>query len=153
MLRPTITVAVGLVAAVAASGGAAADDSSYARANARLARATPQYPRAHLLIEERVTGEVGSRPFEAVLRVSRVSRPVTQRAVGRFYARSLGRSWRRRGTACFVSRSRLVVALVSSNRRRLGIVIDTRGATRCAHLAAEIGELMDLGYPDQPSTE
>jgi hypothetical protein len=68
----------------------------------------------------------------------------------RFYGRKLGPTWRRRGTACFVSRSRLVVVLASANRRRLAVLIDSRGGRRCVEMTGLIGDLLDVGYPTGP---
>jgi hypothetical protein len=141
-----VVVALGFV--LAAGAASATEDPVYLRANARLARATPHYPRARLLVEEETGGEVGPVPFEAVQRVYRLSRPATQRTVLRFYARRLGEHWRQRGATCLVSRSRIVVAVVYPKRRRLGVLIDSRGAPRCQGLAWIIGQLLELGYPD-----
>jgi len=122
-------------------------ESNYARANARLARTVKHYPRARLLVEEPVNGEVGTVPFQAVERIYSLSPASTQRLVNRFFERSLGKGWRHRSATCFVSRSRLVVAVVSTRRRRLGVLIDSRGAPRCYDLTGQIGDLLDLGYP------
>ncbi|RPJ80860.1 MAG: hypothetical protein EHM13_11380 [Acidobacteria bacterium] len=139
-----ILVLAGSAAEVSA---ATADDSAYARANARLARTVPHYPRARLLIEENVHGDVGV-PFEAVGRISFLSRPRTQRDAMRFYNERLGSAWRRRGSACLVSRSRIVVVVVNPKRRRLGLLMDSRGATHCNDLTGLISDLLDVGYPD-----
>lgn len=137
-----------LGASAAEVNAATADDSPYARANARLARAVPHYPRARLLVEEAWSGDVGLVPFQAVGRISFLSRPRTQRAAMRFYSERLGGAWRRRGSACLVSRSRIVVALVNPKRRRLGLLIDSRGATHCDDLTGLVSDLLDVGYPD-----
>lgn len=149
MLRSIgVVLVLALPTAAGAASHAATPDPAYARANARLARATPHYPRARLLVAEPVTGEVGAVPFEAVQRIYFLARPTTQRAVIRFYGRRLGAAWRRRDAACLVSRSRVVVALVSTKRRRLGVLIDSRGASRCYDLTGLIGDLLDVGYPE-----
>jgi hypothetical protein len=126
---------------------ATADHSVYARANTRLARAVPHYPRSQLLIQEALHGDVGV-PFEAIGRVSVLARPQTQRAVMRFYNGRLGDAWRRRGSACLVSGSRVVVAVVDMRHRRLGLLIDSRAAKHCGDLRGLIGDLLDVGYPD-----
>jgi len=147
MLRcAAVAIVLSLPSAAAAS--ATDEGPAYVRANARLARTVPHYPRARLLVEEAIGGEIGPVPFEAVSRISRLARPQTQRAVIRFYSSKLGSAWRQRGTACLVSRRRLVVALVNTRRRRLGLLVDSRGSTRCAHLTGMIGDLLDVGYPD-----
>ena len=84
--------------ALAASAAAATGDSRYARANARLARTIPAYPRSKLLVEEPINGEVGSTGFEAVQRIYRSSHAITQRALNRFLARKLAAGWRPRGS-------------------------------------------------------
>jgi hypothetical protein len=147
MPRPIVLGFLLLPAATAVAAASSLDDLAYARANARLAKAIPNYPGARLLVEEPVTGEVGPIAFEAVQRIASFPRATTQRAVIRFYSRKLGPSWGRRGTACFVSKSRLVVTLVSTNRRRLGVLVDSRGAARCYDLTGQIGDLLDVGYP------
>ena len=106
----------------------------------------PHYPRARLLIEENVHGDVGV-PFEAVERISFLSRPRTQRDAMRFHNERLESAWRRRGSACLVSRSRIVV-VVNPKRRRLGLLMDGRGATHCNDLTGLISDLLDVGYPD-----
>jgi hypothetical protein len=133
--------------ALAASAAAATGDSRYARANARLARTIPAYPRSKLLVEEPINGEVGSTGFEAVQRIYRSSHAITQRALNRFLARKLAAGWRPRGSTCFVSGPRVVVAVVSRSGRRLGVLIDSRGAARCHGLTGLIGDLVELGYP------
>lgn len=149
MIRCTSIAFILVVAALAAEVSAAtADDSAYARANERLARAVPRYPRARLLIEEAWSGDVGPVPFEAVGRISFLSRPQTQRAAMRFYGERLGGAWRRRGSSCLVSRSRIVVAVVNPKRRRLGLLIDSRGAALCDDLTGLVSDLLDVGYPD-----
>ena len=124
------------------------DDPAYVRANARLARTVPSYPGGRLLIAEPAGGGIGDHAFETVQRVYALARPTTQRAVMRFYAGRLGTLWQRRREACFVSRSQLVVALVSMNRRRLGVVIDSRGARYCYDHTGIISDLLQVGYPD-----
>jgi hypothetical protein len=133
---------------VAVGTAAPLDDPVYESANARLARVTPHYPKARLLVEEPIGGEVGVAPFEAIQRIYVLARPNTQRAVLSFYKNRLGSSWRQKGTACLVSRSRLVIALVYPKRRRLGVLIDSRGASRCSALVAQTGALLEFGYPD-----
>jgi hypothetical protein len=142
--------------AVTLSGGGAAiagvmqtpDERAYQAENARLARTTPHYPRARVLVDESIWGENDETPFEAIQRVYRLATPSTQRNVLSFYKRRLGRSWRPRGDACLVSRKRAVVALLYPKRRRVGIVIDSRGATYCLEHVANIAILLELGYPD-----
>ena len=126
---------------------AAEDDGAYVRANERLARAVPHYPRARLLIEEKVWGEVDGVGFEAVQRIAFLARPRTQRAIDRFYADRLGPRWRRQGAMCHVSGARAVVTALHPGRRRLALLIDTRGAKRCAELAGLMLDLLDVGYP------
>jgi hypothetical protein len=141
MLRLVLLVLIAVPAAAATTG-----DQRYERANARLAHATPAYPHARLLVEEPIGGEVGTTPFEAVQRISALARPATQRQVMRFYARTLGPGWQRRGTGCLVSGSKLVVALVGP-KRRLGVLVDSRGARRCVGLGGILGDLLGVGYP------
>ena len=143
------------VSASAATRESASDhDPAYALANTRLARIVPSYPRARLLIAEPVSGGIavgrgiGDRPFQTIQRIYALARPTTQRAVTRFYAERLGTQWQRRREACFVSQSRLVVALVSLNRRRLGVVIDSRGGRYCYDHTGIISDLLQVGYPD-----
>jgi hypothetical protein len=143
MLRLVLLVLI----AVPAAAATITDDQRYLRANARLAHATPAYPHARLLVQEAIGGEVGPTPFEAVQRISALARPTTQRQVMRFYARKLGPTWRRRGTACLVSGSKLVVALVEPKRRRLGVLVDSRGADRCVGLQGILGDFLGVGYP------
>jgi hypothetical protein len=148
--RPTALLPVVLlvIGAAAAGVGSAADDPTYKADNARLAHATPAYPSACLLVDEPIWGEAGSTPFEAVQRVYRLAAPSTQSRIIRFYGRRLGHSWRPRGKACLVSGRRTVVAYFYARRRRLGIVIDSRGAAYCAEHVANIAQLLELGYPD-----
>ena len=141
-VRALLVLAVALAVPVAS----AADDPAYLRSNARLAKAVPHYPRARVLVEEAIGGEVGSVPYEAVQRISFLARPQTQGAVMRFYGRKLGLRWRRQGV-CFVSGTRLVVVLVSTPRRRLGVLVDSRGSRRCYGLAGILGDLLGVGYP------
>src|SRR6266705_2761226 len=109
MLRAIVPVLALALATGHATGPRAArgDDPAYAHANSRLARATPHYPRARLLVAEPINGEVGTVPFEAVQRIYFLSRPTSQRTVIGFYRRKLGAAWRPRGAACLVPRSRL----------------------------------------------
>ncbi len=146
----TATFAVVLSAAGAAVAGAThtEEDPAYQAENTRLARATPSYPRARLLVDEPIWGEVGSTAFEAVQRIYRLGAPTTQKTILSFYKRRLGRSWRPKGKACLVSGRRAVVAFVYPRRRRLGVVIDSRGATHCGEHVANIAQLLQLGYPD-----
>jgi hypothetical protein len=65
----------------------------------------------------------------------------------RFYARRLGPGWSRRGTACLVSGAKLVLVLVEPNRRRLGVLVDSRGARRCSGLRGILGDFLGVGYP------
>lgn len=149
MLRAIVFVVaiVGPTVATTVSLAAVGADPAYEQANANLAHATPRYPRARVLVDERIHGEVGSVPFEAVQRIYFLSQPTTQQAVITFYRRRLGAAWRRRGASCFASRSRLIITVVSTKRRRLGVLIDSRGAARCYDLAGQIGDLLELGYP------
>ena len=110
-MRLLLLVLIAVPTAAATTG-----DERYLRANARP------------LVQEPIGGEVGTTPFEAVQRISALPRPATQQQVMRFYARKLGSGWRRRGTACLVSGSKLIVALVGPTRRRLGVLVDSRGA-------------------------
>jgi hypothetical protein len=41
-----------------------------------------------------------------------------------------------------VSGTRLVVVLVSTRRRRLGVLVDSRGSRRCNGLAGILGDLL-----------
>ena len=148
MVRLILVVLLTLPASAAGSLRAGAEDPAYVQANARLARATPQYPRSRLLVQEAIGGAVGDVPFEAVQRVSFLARPLTQRAVMRFYARRFGPRWSRKGSTCLVSGPRVVVALVHTPRRRLGLLMDSRGARRCNGLTGLLGDLLDVGYPD-----
>ena len=142
----TVRALIVLVVALAVPVASAADDPAYLRANAQLAKAVPPYPRARVLVEEAIGGEVGSVPYEAVQRISFLARPQTQGAAMRFYGRKLGPRWRRHGV-CFVSGPRLVVVLVSTPRRRLGVLVDSRGSRRCYGLAGILGDLLGVGYP------
>jgi hypothetical protein len=126
----------------------AEDDAGYRAENARLARATPPYPQAHLLVNEPIWGEADSSAFEAMQRIYRLAAPTTQRRILSFYTRRLGRSWHSKGTACLVSGRRAVVVYHYSKRRRLGMVIDSRGAAYCIEHVANIAQLLELGYPD-----
>jgi hypothetical protein len=151
MGRPiTLVIALGVAVFGAAVGAASPldDNSPYQRANARLAQATPQYPGARLLVEEPIWGEAGTDPFEAIQRIYVLARPNSQRKVISFYKKRLGSSWRQKGTACLVSRQRLVVALMYPRRRRLGVLIDSRGASRCSDHVANTWILLEVGYPD-----
>lgn len=134
------------VLATAGSGAAApAQDPEYEAANARLARSTPDFPKAALLTAEPVWGDAGSGEFEAIQRVYSLARKQSQRAVTRFYARKLGPNWQRRGAACHVSGSRLVVALLHRNGRRLGVLIDSRGAELCRDERTLLTNLLNIG--------
>jgi hypothetical protein len=134
------------VPATAAAGAAApAQDPAYEAANARLSRSTPHYPRATLLTAEPVWGDAGSGEFEAIQRVYSLARSQSQRAVTAFYASKLGRNWQRRGAACHGSGSRLVVALLHRNGRRLGVLIDSRGAELCRDERTLLTNLLNVG--------
>ena len=122
-------------------------DPGYSRANAQLAHTVPGYPRARLLVRETIHGEVGTTPFEAVQTIYFLSSPVSQFTINRFYAQRLGKTWRRQRRACLVAGRKLVVAVVSTRTRRLGVLVDSRGASRCYDLTGAIGDLLDLGYP------
>jgi hypothetical protein len=116
-----LCVAVGLMFAgfgATAAGGASRENPAYERANTTLARSIPHYPRARLLIQEPVGGEVGVVPFEAIQRFYFLARPTSQRTVISFFRKHLGNSWRQKESACLVSRSRLVVALMYPKLRR-----------------------------------
>lgn len=147
-------VAASLAVVFSAAGATAAGamhteaDPRYQAENARLARATPSYPRARLLVAESIWGEAGSSPFEAVQRIYRLGVPTTQQRILAFYERRLGSSWRPKGKACLVSGRRVVVAFLYVRRRRLGVVIDSRGATHCGEHVANVAQLLQLGYPD-----
>ena len=136
-----------LVAALAPTAGTV-DDPAYRADNARLAHATPHYPRAHILVDETIHGEAGATPFEAVQRIYRLAAPSTQRRVLGFYRRRLGPAWHRKGSACITSGRRAVAVFLYPPRRRLGVVIDSRGASYCREHVANIGLLLQLGYPD-----
>lgn len=123
------------------------DRETYLRANQRLAQAIPLYPNARLVRQESTSGEIVLTSktiyFEAVLRVSALARPQTQRTMTRFYKRRLGNLWRQQDTACLVSGTRLVVILQNRPKRDLGILVDSRGARRCSALTALLGDLLD----------
>jgi hypothetical protein len=145
-MRAVLVAALVLaVPAAAASGAAPAQDPAYEAANARLSRSTPHYPRATLLTAEPVWGDAGSGEFEAIQRVYSLARRQSQRAVTDFYAGKLGRDWQRRGAACHVSGSRLVVALLHRNGRRLGVLIDSRGAESCRNQRTLLTRLLNVG--------
>ena len=146
----TTTLAVVLSAAGAAAAGATHTeaDPAYQAENARLAREAPSYPRARLLVDEPISGDAGSSAFEAVQRIYRLGAPTTQKRILAFYGRRLGRSWRPKGSACLVSGRRAVAAFLYVRRRRLGLVIDSRGAPYCGEHVANIAQLLQLGYPD-----
>jgi hypothetical protein len=152
MSRRLIAAFLAVVLSAAGAAAAAATHSEggppYQVENARLARATPSYPRARLLVDEPIWGEAGSSAFEAVQRIYRLGRPTTQKRILAFYKRRLGRSWRAKGKACLVAGRRAVVAFLYVRRRRLGVVIDSRGATYCGEHVANIAQLLQLGYPD-----
>jgi hypothetical protein len=66
----------------------------------------------------------------------------------RFYSARLGmKQWRAKRRYCLTSGRKAVVALVSRTRRRLGVVIDSRGADSCQDHAADIAILLELNYP------
>ena len=130
------------------AGGASREDPTYERANTALARSIPHYSGARLLIQEPVGGEVGVVPFEAIQRFYFLARPNSQRTVIGFFRKHLGSSWRQKGSACLVSRSRLVVALMYAKRRRVGVLIDSRGAARCHELVGQVADLLAVGYPN-----
>jgi hypothetical protein len=129
------------------AGGASGEDSTYERANTALSRSIPHYPRARLLIQEPVGGEVGVVPFEAIQRFYFLARPNSQRTVIGFFRKQLGSPWRQKGSSCLVSRSRLV-ALMYPKLRRVGVLIDSRGATRCHELVGQVADLLAVGYPN-----
>jgi hypothetical protein len=148
LIAAFLAVVLSAAGAVAASATHAEADPPYKAENARLARTTPSYPGARLLVDEPIWGEAGSSPFEAVQRIYRLGVPTTQKRILAFYERRLGRSWRPRGKACLVSGRRAVVAFLYVKRRRLGVVIDSRGATYCREHVADLAQLLHLGYPD-----
>jgi hypothetical protein len=148
-----VVIALFALALITSDGAAARaipgdDDRTYQRDNARLARATPHYPRARLLVAESVWGEAGTTPFEAIQRIYVLAKPSTQQRIMSFYRKRLGKSWRQTGQACLVSRQRVVVALLYPKRRRLGVVVDSRGASYCRDHVANTGILLEVGYPD-----
>jgi hypothetical protein len=147
-----VVIALFALALITSDGAAARaipgdDDRTYQRDNARLARATPHYPRARLLVAESVWGEAGTTPFEAIQRIYVLAKPSTQQRIMSFYRKRL-ESWRQTGQACLVSRQRVVVALLYPKRRRLGVVVDSRGASYCRDHVANTGILLEVGYPD-----
>jgi hypothetical protein len=148
MARRLCLLVVALLAWTTSAGAVSRDDPAYERANALLARSIPPYPRARLLVEETVGGEADAAKFEAVQRIYFLARPTGQRAAIAFYRTRLGPAWRRAGPVCLASGSRLLVALVDPRRRRIGVLIDSRGARRCRALAGLIGDLLDVGYPN-----
>ena len=141
-------VALGLVLALPTAAAARADDPAYARANTQLARTVPAFPRGRLVVEEPIAGAIRNVPYEAVQRIYALSGPLNQRRATSFFARKLGRAWHWRGETCLVSGSRLVVVYVHTPRHRLGVVIDSRGARRCAGHVGLVADLLDAGYPD-----
>jgi hypothetical protein len=148
-----VVIALFALALITSDGAAARaipgdDDRTYQRDNAHLARATPHYPRARLLVGESVWGEAGTTPFEAIQRIYVLAKPSTQQRIMSFYRKRLGKSWRQTGQACLVSRQRVVVALLYPKRRRLGVVVDSRGASYCRDHVANTGILLEVGYPD-----
>ena len=146
-MRAVLAAALLLAVPATAAAGAAvpAQDPAYETANARLARSTPHYPKAALLTAEPVWGDAGSGEFEAIQRVYSLARKQTQRAVTGFYARKLGPSWQRRGAACHVSGTRLVVTLLHRSGRRLGVLIDSRGAPLCRDERTLLSNLLNVG--------
>jgi hypothetical protein len=145
-MRLVVAAALALgVSATAAFAAAPAQERAYEAANARLSRSTPHFPRASLLTQEAVWGDVGSGRFEAVQRVYTLSGRQTQRAVTAFYARKLGADWERRGATCHVSGSRLVVALLHRSGRRLGVLVDSRGAASCRAERTLLTNLLNVG--------
>jgi hypothetical protein len=100
-----------------------------------------------LLVDEPIWGDAGPRAFEAVQRIYRLGSPATQKRILAFYERHLGRTWRPKGKACLVSGRRAVVAFLYVMRRRLGVVIDSRGAPYCGEHVANVAQLLQLGYP------
>lgn len=145
-MKAVVAAALALgVSATAAYGAAPTQDRAYEAANARLSRSTPHFPRATLLTQEDVWGDAGSGRFEAVQRVYSLSGRQTQAAVTAFYARTLGAGWERRGAACHVYGSRLVVALLHRNGRRLGVLVDSRGAGSCRDERMLLTNLLNVG--------
>jgi hypothetical protein len=143
-MRAVLAAALLLVVPATAAAGAA-QDPAYEAANARLARSTPHFPKAALLTAEPVWGDAGSGEFEAIQRVYSLARRQSQGAVTSFYARKLGPNWQRRGAACHVSGSRLVVALLHRNGRRLGVLVDSRGAELCRDERTLLTNLLNIG--------
>jgi hypothetical protein len=145
-MKGVIAAAVLLgVCAPAAWGAASGQDRAYEVVNARLSRSTPHFPTAVLLTQEPVWGDTGSGRFEAVQRVYSLPRRQTQRAVTAFYAERLGAGWKRRGASCHVSGSRLVVALLHRSGRRLGVLVDSRGAASCSDERTLLTHLLNVG--------
>ena len=145
-MRAVFAAALLLAASgTAAFGAAPTQDPGYEAANARLARSTPHYPRATLLTSEPVWGNAGAGEFEAIQRVYSLARTQTQRAVSAFYARKLGADWEPRGAACHVSGSRLVVAVLHRSGRRLGVLVDSRGAQSCRSERRLLTQLLNVG--------
>jgi hypothetical protein len=148
LIAATLAVAISAIGVAAAGATRRDGDPTYQADNARLARAAPPYPRARLLVNEPIWGEAGSRAFEAVQRIYRLGAPTTQARILAFYEKRLGRSWHPKGKACLVSGRRAVAAFVYVRRRRLGLLIDSRGAPYCDEHVANIAQLLRLGYPD-----
>jgi hypothetical protein len=145
IVAAALLLLLALASGAAVAGAARGGTSVYELANSRLARAIPHFPQARLLTEERVAGDAGAGAFRAVQRVYSLSPRQAQDTVTRFYARKLGRNWERRGAACHVSGSRLVVALVHADGRRLGVLIDSRGAASCAEERRLVRHLLKVG--------
>jgi hypothetical protein len=145
-MRAVFAAALLLAASgTAALAAAPTQEPGYAKANARLARSTPHYPRARLLTSEPVWGNAGAGEFEAIQRVYSLARTQTQRTVSAFYARKLGADWELRGAACHVSGARLVVAVLHRSGRRLGVLVDSRGAQSCRSERRLLTQLLSVG--------
>jgi hypothetical protein len=140
-----VLVSCGAVVEHAAPAG---HEGEYQRDNERLARSMPVYPRARVLIEEPIYGEAGTTSFEAVQGIYVLRSASTQARVVGFYRQQLGSAWHQSGPACLVSRRRAVAVVLEPRRRRLGVVIDSRGASYCREHVANIALLLRLGYPD-----
>lgn len=145
-MRAVLAAALVLsLSTTAASGAVPAQDRAYEAANARLSRSTPHFPRAALLTQEQTWGDAGSGRFEAIQRVYSLPFRQTQRAVTAFYAKKLGPGWERRSSACHVSGTRLVVALLHRSGRRLAVLVDSRGAHSCHDERTLLTRLLNVG--------
>jgi hypothetical protein len=144
-----VAVVVLMTSGLPIAGAGTSDDRAYDRNNVALDRTVPGYPRARLRVRERISGTAGATSFQAIQRIYVLGHRTSQAAVTRYYAQHLGvKRWRVHGETCLISGRRGVVVLVSATRRRLGVVIDSRGATLCRDHAADLKILLELNYPD-----